>query len=670
MKKIILLALAICTIGISVRAAVGDTTWVQANITNLEWYNNYDTAVVFPATGATYRKVYMIFTLGKHMCPGYSYACGNYGNPPCPPGDIPWCGDWDYTILNYLMTPAGDTLEMARLISPYANAGAPRTPYTWTQNYVYDVTDYANLMKGPATMRLLYSGYSGGFTANVKFAFIEGTPDRNVIKIHRLWTGSYRYGDTTHLDSFDINTHFTAIADTVPAGTATTDLRFLVTGHGGDQTNCCEFTSHNYQVMLDSSSVATKTIWRDDCGLNELYPQSGTWLLQRGNWCPGALVYPNYHLLPGLTPGAGFNVAVQFDPFVSTVGIYTTEGQLIYYGPMNKTLDASLDDIITPTNDQNHFRENPTSNNPIVHVKNTGSTTINSILFRYGVAGYAVQTYSWTGTMTSLQESDISLPLLSALDSLAGASGTYSFTCTILEVNDNPDDDGSNNSMTSSFVAAPVWPSPFKITLRTNNEGANENRWVITDMNNNVVRQRMGAANSSTYKDTVNLPRGCYKLQLFDSSCDGLAWWAFADYVPVVTDGYITVGPMVGSPFTLHGNPTGSYNNDYGCGFVQYFFLDSMAGVAGISNVNADKTSIDAYPNPAQGVVNIDISGLQNVQGSIQLLDMAGRVVSSVKCYDAHTQINISEFVNGLYMIVYTNNATGSRAQAKLLIAK
>ncbi len=669
MKKYLLLTWMTLMASASLKAAVGDTTWVQANITNLEWYGNFDTAVSFP-TSTTYRKIYMIFTLGKHTCPGYNYACGNYGNPPCAAGQTPWCGDWDYTILNYLMTPAGDTLELARLISPYANAGAPRTPYTWTQNYVYDVTDYANQMKGAATMRLLYSGYSGGFTANVKFAFIEGTPDRNVMKVRRLWTGSYGYNDTTHLDSFDINTHFTAVTDTVPSGTASTDLRFLVTGHGSDANGCCEFASHNYHVMVDSASVATQTIWRDNCGANELYPQSGTWLLQRGNWCPGALVYPNFHTLPGLMPGAGFNVAVQFDPYSGSGGSYTTEGQLIYYGPMNKVFDASLDDIIAPTNDQNHFRENPTSNNPIVHVKNTGATTITSIAFEYGVQGYAPQTYTWSGALDSLQESDISLPLLSALDTVAGISGTYSFSCTMTSINGATDDDATNNTITSSFVAAPVWPSPLKITLRTNNEGANENRWVITDVNNNVVAQRMGAVNNTTYRDTINLPRGCYKLQVFDSSCDGLAWWVFPQYTPPITNGSVSVGPVLGPSLLMQGNPTGSYNNDFGCGFVQYFFLDSMATVARISNVNESNVFMEAYPNPVHGVVNVDISGLQNVQGKIELMDMAGRVVALVSVYDAHTQVNVEQLSGGVYMLVYVNGASGTRAQTKLLIAK
>ncbi|NDC42118.1 MAG: hypothetical protein EBZ77_11305, partial [Chitinophagia bacterium] len=196
-------------------AAAGDTTWVQANNVNLTYYGLYDTTVTFPSTSTTYRRVYMIFTLGKYSCPGYTYGTGS----------VPWCGDWDYTVLNYLMTPGGDTMELGRLITPYANSAAPRTPLTWTQRYVYDVTDYASKLRGSATMRILFSGYSGGFTGNIKFAFIEGTPDRNVLAIRKLWNGSYAYGDTSHSDSFNINTHFAPTNQTAPTGTQTAVLK-------------------------------------------------------------------------------------------------------------------------------------------------------------------------------------------------------------------------------------------------------------------------------------------------------------------------------------------------------------------------------------------------------------------------------------------------------------
>src|SRR5580693_7311159 len=90
-------------LNIAAKAAPGDTTIVQANSTNLDGYGSYDDSVVhFQASGKTYRSIYMIFTLGKHMCAG---------NPT-------YCGDWDYTIQNYLILPGGTNLEIGRLISP------------------------------------------------------------------------------------------------------------------------------------------------------------------------------------------------------------------------------------------------------------------------------------------------------------------------------------------------------------------------------------------------------------------------------------------------------------------------------------------------------------------------------------------------------------------------
>ncbi len=677
MKKYIFLALALVVLNAVSKAAPGDTTWVQANIANLEWYGNYDTVANFPAPGTTYRKIYMIFTLGKHTCPGYNYGCGQPGNPPCATGETPWCGDWDYTVLNYLMTPGGDTLELGRFISPYANGSAPRTPYTWTQKYVYDVTDYANQLHDAATMRILYSGYSGGFTANIKFAFIEGTPDRNVMKVLRLWNGSYGYGDTTHHDSFNINTHFTARTDTVPTGTVSTDLKFLVTGHGNDANGCCEFAPHNYQVKLNGTSVATKTIWRDDCAMNELYPQSGTWLLLRGNWCPGALVYPNFHPLAGLTPGTSYDVALQFDPYVGG-GSYTTETQLFHYGPINKALDASIDDIIAPTNDQNHYRENPISNNPVIHVKNTGSTAIDSIRFSYGVSGYASQTYTWVGALAALKETDINLPGLAAFGVIAGVSGTYSFSCTITAVNGTADNDATNNAMSSAFVSAPVWPSTIRMIMRTSNVNSYssptlaQTSWVIYDKTTNaIVRQRSGCALSGFYVDTVNLAPGFYRVAVYDSAYDdgnyyGLNWWALSGGGYVA--GYLNVRPLTGSLIPMNGYYyTGTYNNDFGQGYSQDFYVATSLA---ISNVNENTAAIEAYPNPAQGVVNVDLSGVQNVNGRIDLADMAGRVVLSQQCTDAHQQLNVGNLANGMYVLTYVDVATGTKVQTKLVIAK
>lgn len=643
MRKVIYLICALMCFNFASEAAAGDTTRVQAHYdVQMPGYGSYDTTITFPAPGTTYRKIYMVFTLGKYVCPG---------SPT-------YCGDWDYTVDNYLMTPGGDTLDLGRLITPYANAGAPRTPWTWKQHYVYDVTDYAGVLHGPATMRTAYSGYSGGFTTNIQFIFIEGTPDRDVISVNRLWHGYRTYGDTTHHDSNNINVFLPYQNFTAPTGTQAAELKYVVSGHGSDVNQCCEFMPHTYSVFLNSAKVDSYYIWRSDCGRNELSPQSGTWIYERGNWCPGNMVYPNFHKLPGVTAGGPVNVDIQFEPYIGNGGGgYGFEGALFFYKGMNKTLDASIDWIIAPTNDENFFRENPICGSPKIHVKNTGATAITSITFHYGVSGYSMIDYTWSGSLASLQGADITLPLLPELSTLAGTSGNYTFVSTITAVNGTADDDATNNTMTSQFVMAPVWPTPFRIVFRANHaviapgSTTSETSWAIYDVNNTVVAQRVGATRDSLYIDTVILPAGLYKLAISDSGCDGLYWWANA----AAGSGFISVKQYATNiNIPMHGyNYTGTYNNDFGCGFTQYFYTGDQ--FVGVNNVAVGAMGIEAYPNPAKDVVRVELSGAQHIDGAIQLIDALSRVVSETPCNSANTNINVTGFSSGAYTLRFTD---------------
>ena len=651
MKKILSIVFAVFCFNNAAMAAPGDTTWVQGNNVWLTYYNNYDTAVTFPATGTNYRKVIMIFTLGKYVCPG---------SPT-------YCGDWDYTVQNFVMTPT-DTFELGRLITPYANAGAPRTPFTWTQHYVYDITDYANKLHGPAVMRILFSGYSGGFTGNIRFAFIEGTPERNVIDIKRPWYGSFGFGGAT-----SINANFPAYSQTAPNGTVSTDMKFTVTGHGSDANGCSEFCSQNYDVLVNGSSVATETIWRNTCGMNELYPQSGTWVYDRGNWCPGAIVYSHRNTLPGITSGTAFTTGIQFPTYTGSGASYTTEAALIYYGPINKMVDASLDNIIAPNIDENYFRENPTCGNPVIHVRNTGATAITSMSISYGVQGGTMNTYAWTGTLAPLTETDITLPVLSALNNTAGIAGTFTFVANIATVNGAADNDATNNTLTSQYVNAPLWPTKFKIVFATNNETAtgsstlSETNWQIFDMAGTLVASRTNANISTVYTDTVLLGIGCYKLVITDGGCNGLHWWANPS---TVTSGGLTVRKLTNAQITMNGyNYSGTYANDFGCSFTQFF--KACDWPAGIDELTENTTSLNVFPNPAQNSITVDIAGIANVNGMLRIIDALGREVLTEHCNAAQYQLNTSKLNNGVYTVQYIDNSnSANRMQARIIIAK
>lgn len=649
MKKCIYVLVAILFFSNSTQAASGDTTWVNATNAQLSWFGSYDSTIVFPTRGKSYRSIYMVFTLGKYVCPG----------TPA------YCGDWDYTVLNYLITPSGQSFELGRLITPYANAGAPRTPWTWQQQYVYDVTDYAPLLHDTAKIRIFYSGYSGGFTGSIRFAFIEGTPDREVTGVRRLWSGSFGYGG--------INTHFPTVTDTAPDNTKSADLKFLVTGHGSDANYCCEFMPHDYMVSFNGRQIAQQTIWRDDCGMNELYPQSGTWIYDRANWCPGALVNWYTHHLPGVTAGSNFKLGLQFEPY-SGGGSYTTEAILFYYGSMKKVLDASIEDVIAPSNDQNHFRENPICGSPIIRIKNRGITTIDSFTVRYGVKDSVMMTYTWKGRLKTFEEKEITLAALKELNSIAGDTITRTFVAKIISVNGSHDADSANNIATSRFLSAPLWPSKFRIIFKTNldptavGSGISESSWIIYDMNNNIVKKRDNAALNTLYNDTVTLRTGFYRLQLYDSSCTGLSWWANTS----AGSGYLMVKrhtsnaniPMKGYTYA------GQYNNDFGCGYSQYFYTIDTATL-GITNISESTAGIDVYPNPAKNNIYVELSGIEQVKGQILIIDALGRTVQVTPCTESRKLVETSHLANGVYTISFIDDAgTGNKLTTRLLIAK
>ncbi len=628
-------------------AAAGDTTTIQAHAdVKMDHFGNFDSTVTFPDGTKKYRKILMVWTLGRYQCPG---------NPQ-------YCGDWDYTVSCHIHTPAGDTMEIGRFITPYSGDGVPRigtgaAVNNWKQRYTFDVTDYYNQLKNTAKVRVHYSGYSWGFTANVKFLFIEGTPPRDVIGVDKLWGKSYAYHTGNPIDN-----NVTAITKTSPAGTQAAEMKFTISGHGNNAENCAEFCKKYYQVKLDNNLLYQTDIWRDDCGFNHFYPQNGTWIYNRGNWCPGDIVFANNHVLTGVGANKTYDVDVDFQAATaSSGGSYTIQSAVFYYGAFNKTLDASLDDIIAPSDHEIHFRENPILGRPKVIVQNTGGTDITSIKFQYGIVGVGTpQEYTWNGTLKSMETKEIELDKYDALNSVTGAQ---KFNVKIITVNGSADNDATNNELTSNFEGAPIWDNTIAITLRTNNNtvgGVSESSWRLYDMDNNMVQQRINCAANTSYYDTLKVGPGAYRLVVSDAGCNGLSWWAN----PSGGNGSFEVRKK---PSLVPMNLKGYFGGDFGCGFTQYFYYKFPTSV---KYINDQQVSFDVYPNPANKIVNIAFDGLNSYEGNVAIVDMLGRVVATQDVKQAQLSIDVSAFNAGIYTVVYTNETNDGtvRLQKKLII--
>ncbi|HCK21546.1 MAG TPA: hypothetical protein DHW15_05130, partial [Bacteroidetes bacterium] len=166
--------------------------------------------------------------------------------------------------------------------------------------------------------------------------FIEGTPPREVMEVQNLWTGYKGYNTD---EAFDANTP--PIDVTLSSLAKTFRIKSRVTGHGfGGTANCAEFCAKEHYFKIDGDVVWTQEVWRDDCDVNPVYPQGGTWVYDRANWCPGAEVGTyDFDITDEVVPGNTYTFDYAAEDYFWNGGgsfpYYQTEVQLISYGAFN-----------------------------------------------------------------------------------------------------------------------------------------------------------------------------------------------------------------------------------------------------------------------------------------------------------------------------------------------
>lgn len=637
----------------------GDTTFVTVhNQVDMTWYGNYDQTGTFPAAGTEYRKVWLHYTMG----------CATGG-----------CSDWDYTTQIFLMNPTGimdstvvsidtvnmDTtwnvfevlqpLELGRVITPYGGS----LSNSWTRNFVFDVTDFAHLLHDNVLIRAHYSGWSSGFSATLNFHFIEGTPPRDILGVYNIYRDGATYDNSANFE----NNYFNTKSIDVPAGAAGGRIFSTITGHGFDNNvGCAEFCSKNYSVKVNSQTLGSRTIWRDDCGMNPLFPQAGTWLYDRAGWCPGDKGI-THELEVGNLLQAGAVNTFNFDMDSYTwsgnqAPSYTVDARLVVYGAPNFNNDAYLLDVIAPSNNFEYSRLNPVCAKPVVLVQNTGANTLTSITLRYNVEGAAQCEYTWTGSLAFLEQVKIELPNLSWEN--ADLVNPL-FHVKIHQINGGADEYGLNNEAHSAFALPAVHNyDTVYVELKTNNYGT-ETGYQLLDGNGNVVAQRVASslAANTTYLDAIAVPDGCYMLKVTDSGKDGLSFWADAaagagtfrllrkqapfGYLPLRSFG-ADFGTALYYPFIAGASKDAISNNiTVGC---------DLTGVKEVQS--SQQLASMVYPNPNAGIFNIELSLPQTEELHLQVFDATGRclqtqVYNSVK--NETLQVQLPNIPVGMYWV-------------------
>jgi len=495
-----------------------------------------------------------------------------------------------------------DRYEIGRYITPYGNGLNLGDGFDW----VYDVSDYRTLLHD--TVHL--AAYNQQELVDISFEMIQGTPPRTPLKVQNVWVGTPAYGTSTSIEEF-----LTPKTVQIPANAAGSRLKLRTTGHGfGGNENCAEFCPKVHSIKVDGVTRFDTLVWKEDCGLNPVYPQGGTWVYNRSNWCPGSDV-PTYdlELTPYATPGSPMALDYDVEGYSwngnGTTPYYVIETQLVSYSAPNFSNDAAVVQIKSPSTTDAFKRMNPICGNPVITIQNTGSTTLTSLKITYGIVGGAQSTYTWTGSLKFLEQTDVQLGAFS----WSGTSNVFQATAS--EPNGGADEYEHNNTKQSTYDFPPEYPSQLIFDLKTNNAGE-ETSYELRNAGGEVVWSRNNLDGATVYKDTLTLPDGCYEFRLRDLGGDGLAWWANT----AAGNGYMRIRRASNNAALV------TFNADFGSEIYQQFTVGYfLADVAETPSVVEDVMSV--YPNPTKGEFSLNLKLTRPQDVGISVRDLLGATI-------------------------------------------
>ena len=533
--------------------------------------------------------------------------------------------------------------SFSRFRYTYGNNLSLGTGWTWT----FDVTDYRTLLSDSVHL----SAGNWQELLDMKFEIIKGTPPRNIIGIQTIYSGGYDYGNAND----PIDNYLLPVTVNIPANAVTARWKSRITGHGMDTPeNCAEFCPKNHYFKVNGTQQFSKLVWRDNCDVNPLYPQGGTWVYDRSNWCPGAEVWTyDFELTPFVTPGSAAVLDHDVQPYSSTGGwhYYQIEDQIVTYGAPNFTNDASLEAILSPSSDQMYQRFNTICTHPKIKIKNNGSTNLTALTITYGMNGATPSVFNWTGLLKFEEITEVTL------GNLNWAQGATYFTVTLSNPNGVADEYAPNNSRISKYNYPPVMPANFIVTCKTNARPW-ETEYSLKDAAGNIIFERNSLVANTIYRDTLLLAQGCYEFRLLDSGEDGLTFWA---------------NTAQGAGYARFNNMNGSVLKTFGADFGGEIYQQFTVGLnSALKEYVFEKNQVlRAFPNPTNGLLYVSLDLPKRSNGTLIIIDIIGNIVYTEninnKIADSF-EIDMARFSSGVYQVIL-NTDSGVSSQ-KIILEK
>lgn len=534
--------------------------------------------------------------------------------------------------------------EIGRFITPYGiglNLGT--NGFRWT----YDVTDYQWLLHDSVEI----SSGNQQELIDLTFELIEGTPPREVVNFQRPWGAQRGHSyadltDDTSLPPVEVDLHPDAEQWT---------LRTRLTGHGhnsntGNYPHCCEWKDNSHYMDVNGQQVDEWHIWQtNDCALNPVYPQGGTWLGSREGWCPGDVVKDHDVNLTPHVSGTSATLDYSITPVPSNNlgmggGVYVVNMDLFEFGAPAHQLDAEIVEVKRPSTADYRRRDNPICYDPVITLRNAGAADLTSVTFTIGVSGGTMLNHTWTGLLKHMEQTDVIVPISGG--AFWAGDDEHQFTATVSAPNGGTDQHAANDSYRTTFELPVVYAENFILHYRTNNR-PEENTVTIRDINGNVVFNRSVHTANTEYRDTLELWDGCYTLEVLDEGNDGLAYWAD----PAAGDGLFRF-------LRLSGTVLKTFQDEFGRKIHWPFTIGAMVG---IPETEANIT-FHAFPNPSAGRFTLNVDGMQG-DAILVVFDAAGHSVEdrTVQLYGQdRLELDLEQQPDGLYLVRLTSDASSS----------
>jgi len=523
--------------------------------------------------------------------------------------------------------------ELGRFITPYGiGLDLGDNGFRWA----YDVTDYAFLLHDSVD----FAAGNNQELIDVKFLLIEGTPPRNLTRMDRIWgqMESYYYKD--------LDDDVVLKEKTIPVDPATESIKIKtrLTGHGhnsntGSYPHCCEWKDNTHYLFINGAMVDSWKIFKyNECALNAVYPQGGTWPGAREGWCPGDVVQDTDFEVGDYISGDSIKVDYDItDVPAANLGMgwgnYVVTMDMFQFASPNYSLDAEVYDILTPTDWEYYSRNNPVCSDPKIIIRNNGSTELNGLNITYGVSGGTQLVFNWTGSLGFMETEQVELPVNSE-EFWIGDENSI-FTVTVSDPNGGTDEYDINDGYSTHFNAPDFYEDNFIILMRSNNL-PDENYYNIYDINGNIVHSKTGLIANTTYYDTLHLEPGCYELELMDLGNDGLYYWAY----PEQGTGYMRIKKIGGGILKY-------FEKEFGRS-IHYAF--TIGDVSNVNELSLQKTA-EVYPNPTDGNVTLFLSGYKG-KVTVLLYDALGNVITEGNYTvdeDFVREFNLNSCSKGLY---------------------